>query len=465
LNDRSIPDLTGYGNTLGNSLWKQITGNINLQHKFNNSGRELSADIDYINYNNTAKKLLNNFIYASDGDIDSNYIFQYNLPSNINIYTAKADYTHPLKHKLILSAGVKSSWVKNDNASDYDDIINNSYKPDLSKSNHFVYTENINAVYINARKDWKRFGAQFGLRAENTNTKGNQLGNAVVPDSINTNRYTGLFPSVFINYKLDSAGKNILSFNFSRRISRPNYYQLNPFLIFIDQYSYNTGNPFLSPSFYNSIEISYRYKQFINATFQYNQNNNAFFNATQVVNNLFITRPENTNTRYMIALLINLNFSAAKWWKLNINMGGAHFVTKGSLYNQSLAQSIYACRLNVLSQFTFSKDWSAEISSRYTSRIIQLQRVYGSRYTMNAGIQKKILKGKASVKLNADDIFYTLKQKERSTGLQFADAYHINIQDTRRVSIGVNFNFGNETFARKRRYNDNGADDVKNRVN
>jgi len=462
--DNSIPDSSGYGNTKGSSQWRQATANINLQHRFNKSGKELSADINYISYTNTAKRLLNNFIDLNNGDADSNYRFQYDLPSNIHIYTFKADFSHPLKNKLLLSAGIKSSLVKNDSESDYTDIINNTHKPDLSKSNHFIYKENINALYVNARKDWQRFGAQFGLRLENTNTKGHQLGNDIVPDSINTNHYTGIFPSLFLSYKLDSAGKNTLSLNVSRRINRPNYQQLNPFLIFLDQYSYSTGNPYLGPSYHNYLELNYRYKQFIGVSFQYNRNTHGFFNATQAADNIFISRPENAQLRYMMAVMTNLNFPVAKWWRFNINLGGAHFATKGTVYNQSLDQSIYACRLNVLSQLTFPKDWSAEISGRYTSSIIQLQRIYEPRYQLNAGIQKKILKGKGSVKLNVDDIFYTLKQKDQTTGLQLATAYHINIQDTRRIAIAVNFNFGKETFARKRKYNDNGADDVKGRV-
>lgn len=148
-----------------------------------------------------------------------------------------------------------------------------------------------------------------------------------------------------------------------------------------------------------------------------------------------------------------------------MNLGGANFVTKGNIYNQNLDQSLYAYRINILNQFTFKNHWSAEISSRFTSRTIQFQRIYGSRYQANAGIQKKILKGKASIKLNVDDIFYTLKQKEQTTGLQFATAFHINVEDTRRIGFGINFNFGKDTFARKRRYNDNATDEEKGRVN
>ena len=166
----------------------------------------------------------------------------------------------------------------------------------------------------------------------------------------------------------------------------------------------------------------------------------------------------------MMALLVNLNLPVTKWWKLNLNIGGANFVTKGTVYNQRLDQSMYAYRCNLLNQFVFSQDWSAEVAGRYTSRIIQLQRIYEPRYQVNAGIQKKICKGKGSIKLNVDDIFYNLKQRDRITGLNLTEANHINVQDTRRISIAVNFNFGKETFVRKRRYTDNSTDDVKGRV-
>ncbi|HLG40927.1 MAG TPA: outer membrane beta-barrel family protein, partial [Chitinophagaceae bacterium] len=248
------------------------------------------------------------------------------------------------------------------------------------------------------------------------------------------------------------------------RIIRPNYQQLNPFLVFIDQYSYRTGNPYLNPAYNHYIEVSFRYKQFATISFQYDRMDDMFFNATQPVNTKFINRPENASIRSLAALMFNLNFPVTKWWKVNLNMGTGRFMTKGKVYNQSLDQSLYAYRVNALNQFTFPKGWSGELSSRYSSRIINLQRVYERRYQVNAGIQKKIMKGKGSVKLNAEDIFWSLKQSDRITGLNQTDVNHINFQDTRRMGIAVNFNFGKETFARKRRYNDNGADDIKGRV-
>lgn len=460
--DNNAGDSSGYGVTRLQSTFRQVTANINLQHKFNNKGRELTADINYINYNNRATQLLDNFIQLPG--TDSNYTFTYNLPYNINIYTAKADYSHPLAGKATFSAGVKSSIVNNSNQSDHYDVLHGSETWVPASSNHYAYTENINAAYINLRKDWQRLGMQLGLRVENTNTRGHLLGNTAISDSTTMRHYTGMFPSLFVSYKLDSSGNNTLSLSFSRRIIRPNYQQLNPFTLFVDQYTYNTGNPYLVPMYSNSIEAAYRYRQWLTISLQYDGQTNSFFNATKAVGPVFMSRPENAGHRYMIGFFTNLNLNPVKWWRININMATARFATRGSLYGQSLSQTLQAYRINTISQVTLSNTFSAEFSTRYTSRIINLQREYWPRYSINAGIQKKILNNKGSLRINVDDILWSLKQKERTTGLYLTDAFHTNVEDTRRVAVSFTYSFGKETFARKRRYNDNAADDVKGRV-
>nr|WP_315822348.1 TonB-dependent receptor [Paraflavitalea speifideiaquila] len=193
----SAPDSVGWGSTDSRGSWRQLSGNINLQHKYDDKGKELTADINYINYNNKGHQTLQNYVAVSPGGQPRNNDFYYNLPSNVDIYTARADYSHPLKNRASLSGGLKTSFVENDNQSDYYGVAGSTNTPDYGRSNHFIYKENINAAYINGRKDWKRFGMQLGLRLENTQIKGNQLGNAAVPASSFTNDYTGLFPTAF----------------------------------------------------------------------------------------------------------------------------------------------------------------------------------------------------------------------------------------------------------------------------
>lgn len=463
-NAGDVLDSVGTGTTNSRSTWRQAAANVNLQHKFDNKGHELSADLNYINYHSNNNQVLQNFVVDATGAPIDNNAFLYRLPGNVDIYTARADYTRPLAGKVMLSAGVKSSLVKNDNPSDYFTGTPAANTPDYKKSNHFMYRENINAAYINGRKDWKRIGIQLGLRVENTQTKGDQLGNAAVAGTSFSRDYTGLFPTAFVSYKLDSPGRHTVSVSYARRIQRPGYQQLNPFLFFVDQYSYSVGNPYLKPAYSNSVEVSYRYKQYFGLSLQYDGNTDGFSSATQPVDNVFISRPENITTRYLLAIMANLNLSPVKWWSFNLNLAAGRFVTKGNLYNEYLDLKVNARRVIMSNQLRFSKDWSAELTGNYTSKIIQFQREIGARSRLNAAVQKKIFKGKGSLKLSAEDIFHSMKTTEDIKGIPQVTATRVNFQDTRRFGISFNYNFGKEIFARKRKYNDNGADDVKGRV-
>ncbi len=455
-------DPDAYGTMNGKFRWSQYNINGNFLHKFNTSGRELSADANYIRYNNDVNQLFNNYLNEYNSSADSNYLFSYAIPSTIDIYTAKVDYNHPLKNKATLSGGLKTSFVVNDNISDYYDEIDGGKIPNLSKSNHFTYRENINAAYVNGRKDWKRISAQLGLRVENTHTEGYQHGNATVPENKVSRNYTGFFPSLFMSFTLDSAAKQKISVNLARRISRPYYQQLNPFLVFIDQYNYRTGNPYLSPAYNYYAEIGYNYKQWFSVNVQYDRYDDAIFTATGSVDSIFINRPENAAMRRMLATNFNLQLPVAKWWRSNFMFSVANFKTKGNLYGESLSQNINAFRIQSFNMFSFKKDWSMELVARYTHRVVNLQRIMEPRWYMNFAVQKKILKGKGFLKLTVDDIFWSLKYKETIL-TNGAEAVHYEIRDSRRVGLAFNFNFGKETFTRKRR-NVDGADDMKGRV-
>src|SRR5262249_19008310 len=146
------------------------------------------------------------------------------LPVNINIYSAKLDYTHPLPKGARLEAGIKSSYVNTDNAANYFNVIGNSLQVDYEKTNRFRYKEHINAAYVNVNRPSKKWGVQAGLRLENTNYKGHQLGNAQKRDSAFSRSYTNLFPTVFISYAADK--NNQFGLSIGRRIDRPAYQDL-----------------------------------------------------------------------------------------------------------------------------------------------------------------------------------------------------------------------------------------------
>ncbi|MFD1820188.1 Outer membrane receptor proteins, mostly Fe transport [Pseudarcicella hirudinis] len=458
------PDVIGTGNTIGMDKRTNLGINLNFLHKFKNQGKELSADINYLNYQSKGNQTLQNFVYQPEGTLTGNNEFLYLLPSTINIFTVKADYVHSLKNNAKWEAGFKSSLVNNDNISDYYLVAETGLISDNSRSNHFKYDENINAAYFNTQKSWKRLSAQFGLRIENTRATGQQLGNEMVQSSSFNKDYTQLFPGAFISYKLDTLNKNTLTLGITRRIGRPNYQQLNPFLFFIDKYSYSSGNPLLNPQYQYRFEIKYQHKQFLRMGLSYNKFSDLIFQTMQTVNDIFINSPNNLGFGYMLLLSNNLSFSPAKWWYVNTDIMLSRMGLDGTSYSATLNPSAWVARINVINQFRFEKGWSAEFGGYYASIDLNGQAFTEPRYRLNATIQKKIWKEKGSIRLGIDDMFHSWIQKNSSVGLKQADFLLTNENDTQRIGLAFTYRFGKETFARKRRHNNNASDAEKERV-
>lgn len=459
-----LPDSTGIGENATEGRWRQFTANANFQYKFNEQGKELTADFNHIRYDNLSDQLLHNKVQQPSGAIGSYNHFMYHLPNNTRVYTLAADYVHPMKERMNISAGAKSSFVETDHQSDYFALPENKPVADHSRSNHFVYNETIHSAYVSSRKDWQRFGLQLGFRWENTLTKGHQLGNTVVPASIDRRNYHSFFPSIFTSWKLDSAGKHMLQLNYTRRINRPGYQQLNPFLMFQDQFTYSGGNPALRPSYSHRIETAWRFKQLLNTRMMFEQVTDGISGATYIKDNVQITTTDNFGRRTAVAMMVNLMLQATKWWNFNFSPAVGHFQTQTRIQNEEVRLQGFTWRIQVMNQFRFGKGWSAELFCSYNAPIVEWQRLVKARYWITPTIQKKVFKGKGSIKLNMEDPFRAMGYREETRGLAQAYSFRNNLQDTRRIGLSLSYNFGKETFTRKRRYNDNAADELKERA-
>ena len=243
--------------------------NFNYSHKFDSLGRELSFDLDHISYSARTDQSFANRIFNTTNNSISEENLVAQLPSDIAIYAAKGDYEHPLAHKAKFSAGAKTSFVSTDNTADYFIRRGDVLLVDNEKTNHFRYKENINAAYVNFSKEWKKWSIQAGLRMEQTNMKGHQLGNGLRPDSSFSQHYTNLFPTVYLSYKLDSA-KNKLTLYYGKRIRRPYYQDLNPFIFLLDKFTYFAGNPYIRPEFAHKIDLNFNHNNKLSIDLFYN---------------------------------------------------------------------------------------------------------------------------------------------------------------------------------------------------
>ena len=413
--------------------------NVNLRHTFDSTGREISVDIDALKYKSIQHQFFNSQNYTPLWVKQSSEDLKADLPATINVYSAKVDYMHPFKNGLKMETGIKTSFVNTDNLAGYFNIINDVTQVDNEKTNHFKYNENINAGYVNFSKEYKKWSLQTGLRLENTNYKGNQFGNPIKADSSFKKSYTGLFPTMFAGYKLNS--KNEFGFSYGRRISRPDYESLNPFIFFIDKYTYEAGNPFLKPMYANVFELSHTYNKFLTSNLNYTHSKDMFNEYFEQSGYATIVKENNYGNIYDISLSLNAEIKPAKWWTLmpyaefnynavNSQLNGFTLKTNGTGFNT-----------NMNNQFTFNKGWSAELSGFYRSKMNRGQFNIGEVKQFSTGVSKQILKKKGSVKFYLSDIFNSGNQKG-VINIQNTVASFTQRRDNRTAGVTFNYKFG-----------------------
>ncbi|PUZ22923.1 TonB-dependent receptor [Chitinophaga parva] len=456
--DSSIHALNSTKGTFNN-----VGLNLNYRHAYDKNGRELTADADYIRYNTGSQEVYNNYSYLPDAT-DPYLYAQLNgqVPTHIDIYSGKLDYTHPFRNGYKLAAGVKSSYTATDNIAQYYNLVDGQNLPDYDKSNHFRYRENINAAYLNLNKDFKRLSVQAGLRFENTVSNGHQLGNAVKGDSAFNRNYTGLFPTLYLLYKLDTAANNTLSLNYGRRIDRPYYQDLNPFISPLDKFTYYVGNPYVKPSYTQRVELGHSYKGRISTTFIYTHSRDDINETIEIVNGIYYSRPGNIGATTTLEVDLDVQQDLGK--RLNLHFYGE----AGNIHSYG---DFYAGHLDSRGNYVFvmptltlklPKDWTIQASARYRSKLTHAQFVLGERGAVDLGFSKKITP-KLLLKLNGSDLFKTMINTGVINNLAMTTANWRNVSDTRKVALSISYNFG-KTIANQRRHEDNSADSERNRV-
>ncbi|MGN6292378.1 MAG: TonB-dependent receptor domain-containing protein [Chitinophagaceae bacterium] len=436
--------------------------NLNYRRQIDKSGHDLTFDLDYINYKTNNDQLFDNASYDANDNLKIQDYLSGKLPTKIDIYSAKTDYTKPLNGGYRFSAGLKASYTKTDNLAEYYYTVNNSTSPDYDKSNHFIYKENINAAYVNLSKDFERLSVQLGLRFENTISKGNQLGNAVKPDSSFSRNYNNLFPTVYFTYKLDSAANHQLGLNYGRRINRPVYRDLNPFISPLDKFTFYVGNPFLKPAFTDNVELSYTYKQRITATLSYGRTRDDMGETIEIQDGTYYSRPGNLSTVEIKSFSIDGSQELAKWLTINLYGEMTNIHSRSNFYTGLLDTKGTFWLVSPNAQFKFNKGWSAELSGFYRTDITTGQFISGGYGRVSAGVQKK-LSPAATLKLNVNDIFYTQINKGIINNLALTDANYHNKFDTRNFVLAFTWRFG-KTIADQRKHSATGAEAEQNRV-
>ncbi|WP_375445898.1 TonB-dependent receptor domain-containing protein [uncultured Fibrella sp.] len=433
--------------------------NLNLKHQLNDKGRELSADVDYVTYNGRSRNVLGTQYFTPDGTPSGRPDSVRNImPSFISILVGKVDYAHPLGNGKF-EAGLKNSRVQSDNDLAFE-TKSDVWAVDAGRSNRFIYTETISAAYANySTKLGKKTQLQTGLRLEHTHS----VGNSVTLNDVRERTYTNLFPSIFVTQQLDT--NNALSLNYSRRIDRPNYQTLNPFIFFLDPYTYQQGNPNLRPQFTNSLQLTHTFKQSFITTLAYSRISDAIISEVPhqipAENKTYVTS-ENIDHQDNINLTISFPVKVTKWWQMQTNLSGFYNNYK-TFYNDQLL-TLQQTSWNVYSSqnLTVSKTLSVEVSGYYNGAGVYGFYKFQPQSALSIGIQKQVWERKGRFSLNINDLFWGNKFSGVAK-FQDIDFAVKSFWQSRVIRASFTYRFGNQNVKAARQRN-TGADELKNRM-
>jgi outer membrane receptor protein involved in Fe transport len=439
--------------------FNNVFANVNLKQKLDTNGRELTADADYgVFKNGSLSRTASSFYNLDGGKRKEDDILDGDQTGTLTLKTAKVDFTNPMKHGAKLEAGLKTSYVSSDNDAKFYNVMPSETVVDETKTNHFYYEEYNNAAYTNFSKEYKKFTLQLGLRGELTNLRTRQ----VKGDRRYNNDYFQLFPSAFFNYKLKP--EQTLGVSVSRRIDRPSYNDLNPFLFQVDATIYSTGNPLLRPQTTWSYELNYTLKN-LNFTFGYSHTkdpqNYVLSKILDVIptfeikpgqdSNITVQIPVNLQSSDYFGLTAAVPVRISKWWNMVNNFNLFYNKFNGDLGGSQLSDGKPAANIRTNNTFTFKKGWTAELNANLNTSGRYGYMVTRTQWGIGTGVQKTLLEGKGTLRLNITDIFWTNRQGAK---VEYKGSYVENwhaYRDSRVANLTFTYRFGNSKVQAARR--------------
>jgi outer membrane receptor protein involved in Fe transport len=414
--------------------------NLDYVHQFKKEGEQLSLNVHYTDYDKADDQSVSTDYTVFAGN-DFSTAFTTHANQRTNIISGQADYELPIDDTSSFETGAKVANIETKSNLRQFNIVNGVSTLDTTNSDTFLYDESIYAAYVSYTKQWEKWSLKVGFRGEQTEIKGNSLAN----NQVNTQNYFELFPNA--NVRHDISDKVNLYANFSRRIQRPSFDNLNPFRYNFTDFSFVTGNPALQPAITNAYRIGASIDEMFIIEAYYNYNKSAIFELTLQDNDNDVLQYVASNIQRNVEYGLDFAtyFDVTDIWNLSFvasafNVGDTF--TLGN--NEQTTQRKWSLYTTLDNNFTFLKDKSltANVSFLFVSSNIQGLSEVSDRNLLNISLRKTLWNKKATLSLMLNDI---LNGQEFTNTTQFVNqnSNYFTNYDTRTIRIGFRYNFGN----------------------
>ncbi|MCC9136063.1 TonB-dependent receptor domain-containing protein [Pontibacter silvestris] len=429
------------------------TFNLHYMGKLDTTGTTLSADIDYANISSDDDS---RFFNKRDSlnyspPVRVNELLTSTNPTTYSIYSAKVDFTKKLGKTGKLELGAKGSHVTSDNELLFYEVEDTREMLDDKRSNHFIYKENIYAAYANYSTSFgKKWSLQAGLRAEQTESEGYSVTN----DETTDRSYLNLFPSVFVQQKVNDNYE--IGYKYSRRINRPYYENLNPFIFYLDPYTWAQGNPYLRPQYTNSFELTHTLKQSYNLVLGYSVTED-FIAEVPMQNeedNTTVFQQQNVDNFENLSATLVAPIKISSKWDMNNNATLTYQRYKNKFNTESVLNDQLSFMANSTQNIQLPAGIKMEINAGYQGPAVYGLYKVEDNWWVDSGFKRSFMNDKLDLSLSFTDIF-----KSRILVVNTNIEGNINNIDqyqgarSVRVNIRYRFNKGKDFEAKKRDVN------------
>lgn len=433
------------------NFWRNSSTQVIFRHNAPKAGKEWTTDLTYNRSRNGTDALYTLSSLNPAGDLLPGMPrLQKNDGGGQNqVVTFQFDYVDPLTEKTKLEWGLRSNYRQN--SSDLDVRIKQGaadFMPDTSLTNYFVVDDIINAAYINMSSAFGKWNYQAGLRFEQTYfvadiTNKGQNFSYIYPDGLD-NLGKALFPSVFLSRKY---GENReFQANFSRKVNRPGFFQMMPFIMFADAQSFRIGNPALAPEFFNIAEINYSQifkKGNYLGSLYFRQTQDVITNYVYVLptdSSILVSSFINGNNQYSYGTEHTVKYSPIKTFDLTLNANVFYTDIEGGDAIGNLNNQGFSWNTKLIASYRLPKAWTLQLNGEYEApRIIPQGRtnhVYGADFSVNKALTKSW-----TLNLSLVDMFNTRRFGALYNTPFFTQEF-IRRRDTRFLRFTVSYRFG-----------------------